>query len=163
MKTPILSKLIASKKFDYVNSSIHDDLFPKPKSISSDYKLYHFDVTMDSEEVIEKMATEGFRPANAWELTQWPDWNEKDTVIALGSVGEVGGDRRVPCLDEVCSERQLGLSWWVGGWHSRCRFLAVRNLESGVSETGKMNSVSLALGFLEEAEKLIKKAKKLLE
>lgn len=125
MKTPLLSKLISDKKFDYVNSNIVDGFFPEPTSISSDYKLFHINRYISSEDAIEEMKKEGYRAANAWELLQWPDWNEKDLVVALGSVGEVGGARLVPYLGRDDSERYLDLGLWDGSWGGDCRFLAV--------------------------------------
>lgn len=144
MKIPKLSQLIASKKFDYVNSDITDNLFSKPSSISSDYRLYHFNRYISSEDAIKEMAKDGFCPANAWELIQWPDWNEKDLVVALGSVGEVVGGRGVPGLFGGDSERSLYLSCWVGDWLDYCRFLGVRNSEISTSEPQKS-----ALGTLD--------------
>jgi hypothetical protein len=158
-KIPKLSSLIKAKKFDWVNSDITDNLFETPKEIGTDFKLFHFDRYILSEDAISEMANEGFRPANAWELLSWKDWNDKDWVVALGSVGEVGGDRYVPCLVGDGSERDLDLGWWDDGWDADYRFLGVRNSSLGSSDALPSDSVSLALGYLETAEQAIQKAK----
>lgn len=119
-KIPKLTSLIAPLKFDYVNSNIVDGLFPDPKEISSDYKVFHFNKFISSEEVIKDMTVEGYRPAHAWELLGYAkeEWNNKDWVVALGSVGKVHGNRRVPYLDGDDSERRLSLGWFDCGWGS---------------------------------------------
>lgn len=159
---PKLSKLIKTKKFDWVNSDITDDLFPEPKEIGNDFKLYHFDKYIPSEDAVKEMKKDGFRPATAWELLSWPDWNEKDWVVALGSVCEVDGGRYVPDLDGSGAGRNLSLYWWGVGWSFRCRFLAVRNSslstsESGTSALGDLESLTLSVSYLESEIEKIKK------
>ncbi len=156
MKILKLSKIIKENKFDWVNSDITDDLFPVPNKVSNDFKLFNFNGDILSENVIKEMNREGYQPANAWELLSWKDWNNKDCVVGLGSVGEVFGYRDVPCLSRDDSERSLRLSWWGGGWGARCRFLGVRNSPEGtmVLETELRNSDTLNL---ESALKLVKK------
>ena len=124
-KIPKLTDLIKSKKFDYVNSDITDTLFEKPKEVSTEFDLMTIDKTTSSEDIISQMEKEGYRPANAWELLNY-SWNGEDTVVALGSVGEVGGGRRVVCLFRDDSGRNLGLGWWGGDWGSDYRFLRVK-------------------------------------
>ena len=125
MKTPSLTSLIKEKEFDWVNSNITDTLFPEPKEIRNDFKLFHFDKYFSSEDAIKELEKYGWRAANAWELLSWKDWNGKDWVVALGSVGEVHGDHLVPSLDGGSSKRYLDLDWWGDDWSSFCRFLAV--------------------------------------
>lgn len=153
MKTPLLSKLISDKNLDYVNSNIVDGFFSEPTSISSDYKLFHINQYISPEDAIEEMKKEGYRAANAWELLQWPDWNEKDWVVALGSVGEVDGVRYVPYLYRDGSKRYLSLLYWGGGWFDYFRFLGVRNLETKEKELGDLGSLTL-----ESAIKTVKEA-----
>lgn len=125
INTPKLSALIKEWKFDYVNSNITDNLFEEPKEILNDYKLFLFDKYISSENAIKEMKKEGYRPANAWELLLWTEWNDKEWVVALDSVCGVSGNRGVPDLDGSASKRSLGLSWFDGGWSARCRFLGV--------------------------------------
>lgn len=144
-KIPKLNKLIEDSKFDYVNSNIKDGFFSTPDDIWDDYKLYHFDRYISSENAIKEMNKDGYIPANAWELLLWKDWNEKDWVVALGSVGKVGGGRGVPCLGEGGSLRGLDLGWWDLGWDPGYRFLAVRNLSSD-TQTSEKPLDTLTLG-----------------
>lgn len=132
-----LSSLIKEKKFDYVNSHITDDLFLIPEKISSDYKLFYFNRSISSEEAIKEMKAAGYLPANAWELLSWKEWNEEDLVVALGSVGKVGGDRLVPYLGRRDSERYLNLYWWDSDWNADCRFLGVRDSSLSTSKPKK--------------------------
>lgn len=125
-KIPKLSSLIESKKFDWVNQNIKERLFDVPKKISSDYRLFNFDRYVSSDDAIDAMLHDGYKPANIYELLLWKDWNEKDWVVALGSVGEVDGDRSVPCLDKDGSRRYLNLYWFGLDWDARCRFLAIK-------------------------------------
>lgn len=133
-KTKSLSELIASKKFDWVNPDIEKH-FTLEDVQGTEYKLYHFDRTIFSEDAMKEMEKEGYSAANFHELLLWDKWNDKDWVVALGSARKVDGDRRVPYLGEGGSGRKLGLGWWDGGWGSGYRFLAVRNLSLDTSET----------------------------
>lgn len=139
---PSLKNLIIKGKFDYVNPDITEELFPLPAEISNEYKLFHFDRYISSEDAITEMNKEGYRPAHIYELLSY-DWNGEDLVIALGSVGEVSGRRSVVCLSRHGSERGLRLSWWVGDWDADYRFLGVRNSYSKTLETGTSDTLSL--------------------
>jgi hypothetical protein len=160
-KIPKLSSLIKKQKFDWVNSDITDSLFETPKEISSDYELCHFDRYISSEDAIKEMEKDGYRPANAWELLSWKDWNgtdTTDTVVALGSVGEVVGIRCVPCIDGGGSGRSLYLYWFDDDWFASCRFLRVRNSSLKSSDTknkalGNLDSLTLesAISKVKEA------------
>lgn len=130
MKTLKLSQLIQDRKFDWVNSDITDDLFKLPKKLRTDFKIFHFDKYISSENAILEMKKVGYEPANIYELLSWKDWNNTDLVVALGSVGEVGGSRYVPYLSRSDSGRSLGLYWFGGDWRAYCRFLGVRSLSS---------------------------------
>src|ERR1700744_2019666 len=133
-KTITLKSLIKSKKFDWANPNITEDTFPLTPIRSSDYKLYHFDRYISSEDAIKEMEKEGYVPANIHELLLWKDWNDKDWVVALGSVGKVDGNRLVPCLDGSGSGRGLYLYRFGDVWSSSYRLLAVRNLSSDLEK-----------------------------
>lgn len=150
------------ERFTYVNSDIKKGLFPLvdvPENI--EYKVFKFGEGIQSEMAIMEMKDKGYEPATFSELLAWPDWNEEDIIVALGSVGEVHGDRRVPYLRARGSERRLGLDWWGFSWHSACRFLGVRNWSLKTSDP--LNPAldpldALTLGnFLVELDLLIKK------
>ena len=142
-KKPSLESLIKVKHFDWTNSLITEDVFPIEIRKHKGYKLFHFDRYISSEDAVKEMEKEGYSPANIAELLLWKDWNDKDWVVALGSVGKVGGSRRVPGLDEDGSERGLRLYDWVYDWVARYRFLGVRNLSLKTSDTQKSGTESL--------------------
>jgi hypothetical protein len=156
-KIPKLSSLIKQAKFDWVNNSITDILFKTPKEISTDFKLYHFNRYISSEDAIKEMEKDGYKAVNAWELIKYAieGWNRNDLVIGLGSVAEVDGARYVPYLDRGGSERSLYLDYWDDDWDSYCRFLGVRNFKSGNSEKALGDSDTLTL---ENAIKIVKEA-----
>lgn len=149
---PNLSSLIDMRKFDYVNSDITEKLFPFPNEVWNNYKLFHFDKDISSEDAIKEMEKEGYRAANIYELLLYLDWNEKDWIVALGSVAGVYGGRYVPCLGKSDSERHLGLSNWDDGWPAYYRFLAVRNLSSESKNLGSLPLEYLSLGHLDRIE-----------
>lgn len=126
-----LKQFIKKNKITYVNPEIEKGIFPFVKPKKMEYKVFHFNRYISSEDVVKEIEKEGYTPATYSELMLWPDWNRTDFVVALGSVAEVHGDRSVPYLNEDGSKRGLDLFWWAIGWVSRCRFLAVRNLSSG--------------------------------
>ncbi len=142
MKT--LKQLIKSKNFDWVNSNIIEDNFPLQTIRSSDYKLFHFDRYISSDNVIKEMEKEGYTPVNIYELLSWKDWNNEYLILSLGSSCEVDGSVRVPCLDGVGSKRRLSLHWRLVDWDALCRFLGVRTLSlTEKSVLGNFDSVSL--------------------
>ena len=124
MKT--LASLIKSKKFNWVNSNIEKN-FKLEEVRNTDYKLFHFDKYVSSKYAIKEIENEGYCPANLAELLNWKDWNDKDFVVALGSVSQVVGSRFVAYLYGSGAERGLDLDWFDCGWGVLCRFLAVRN------------------------------------
>lgn len=126
-KTKDLKSLIEAGKFTYVNSNITLENFPAEEIRSSDYKVFHFDKSISSEDAVKEIEKEGFVPANIYELLSWPDWNGKDWVVSLGSSFVLGGRRGVPYLLAWDAYRLLHLAWWRDGWGDSYRFLAVRN------------------------------------
>lgn len=148
-----LKQLIEDKKFDYVNSDITDELFPVPTIKENvEYELVHFNKDISSEDAITELSKGGWRPATIYDLLNWTEWNDKDWVVALGSVAEVVGFRHVSCLGKDGSERNLDLGWFDDVvWGSGCRFLRVRNLDSKKVST----SDTQALGTLDTLEKAV--------
>lgn len=144
MKTKLKSFKELTKKFTYVNSDIESN-FPLEAPRSEEYKLYHFDSYITSEEAIAEMQKDGYEAATLSELLSWKDWNESDTVIALGSVAGILGRRSVPGLWEDRSGRYLDLRWFDDGWYGHYRFLAVRQ----VSKTQNSEKSSETLGKLD--------------
>lgn len=148
----MLASLIKKRKFDWVNSSITEEAFPPQEVRSSDYKLFHFDRFISSDDVISQMQEEGYEPANLYELLSWDEWNGEDWVVALGSVAKVNGSRYVPCLNRGGAGRDLYLDIRDVGWNGFFRFLGVRT-----SGTQNLETSSDALPL--ELESAIKKVK----
>ena len=150
-----LENLIKSHKFDYVNEDITEDNFPFQENDSKpkEYKIFHFNKLIESEKVIAEMKKEGYEPATLRDLLNWKDWNEKDFVVALGSVWQDrDGYRIVPYLRRYGSERVLDLSWLEYDWSGIYRFAAVRKLASDRGEN-KMTPLKTMKDFDKEFDK----------
>ena len=131
----ILQRLISDGKYDSVNSNITDENFPVPENfvLGSDPKVFHFDRSISSEDVVKEMDKVGYRPAMIWDLLDFgaknPEEQRKYPIVGLGSVG--WGEwlpLRSVSLDGRDSERCLYLRWWGRDWFARCRFLGVRKV-----------------------------------
>lgn len=130
MKTTLkLKNLIKDLKLYWVNPNITEDNFPPEEISTGDYKVYHFNRYISSEDAIGEMKIEGYRPANAYELLSWAkeNWKDKEWVVALGSSAQIDSDRRVVGLYRGDSERYLNLRWFDDGWDAGFRFLACKN------------------------------------
>ena len=138
-----LEEMIRDCSFDWVNGDITAKRFPI-KGTGADeweFKMFHFDHSISSEDAVAGINADDmvnpWQPAGIEHLLTYGKHNPKEQlqypIIALGSVGEVGGDRFVPCLGEDDSERRLNLDWWDGDWYADCRFLGVRKKVSQVS------------------------------
>lgn len=161
-KTKSLAETIADCKFDWTNSDI-EKRFTLGEPRSADYKIFHFDRDISSEDAVKEIEKEGYSPSTLSELLAYAQngWNDKDWVVALGSVARVHGHRNVPCLVRGERDRILNLHWWVGGWGGRCRFLAVRNslLTIGAKPFALGNSDALTL--ISEIEERIERLKEI--
>lgn len=161
MKT--LAQLIKSKKLDCVDSDITEDNFPAPKEIRTDFKLFHFDRIISSEDAVKEMEKEGYNPANIYELLSWEGWNGNDFVVALGSAPDIDGDRYVPYLHGNNYERYLYLVRLSHGWSAYYSFLGVRKMSSASRTLEPALGVSDALtlgNFIRELKNLIEKYEK---
>lgn len=127
------AEMIKAGKYDWTNDDINEKNFPfegkgeRKESII----LFHFNKTMQSDDVIVEIDKEGYRPANADEILalgeKHPSLQREFPIIALGSVWRYpDGDRRVVALWNVAGERSLFLRWFKGGWNDYFRFAAVR-------------------------------------
>ncbi|MFA5935146.1 MAG: hypothetical protein WC827_04665 [Candidatus Paceibacterota bacterium] len=132
-ETVSVEDAVKTGKFDWSNDNITSANFPKitgGQKADKEVTIFHFNKTMTSEAVIAEMDKAGYKPANIWALiglaVKEPDLQRKFPIVALGSVCELGGYRRVPYLYEGSSERNLGLLYFDDGWDDRYRFLAVR-------------------------------------
>lgn len=137
-----------TKRFGYVNPNIEKNFTLEPVR-NSEYKLFHFDKYISSEDAIKEMEKEGFVPCTLSELLHWGDWNEKDSVVALGSVAGVVGYRNVPELYSGGSGRGLSLHWCDGDWRPLCRFLALRSVSKPL-DSGTLDALELRIAALEK-------------
>lgn len=128
-----LADRIAFGKYDWVNSHITKEHFPLniPTDYDAEHKLFHFSRFISSENAIQEMKKEGYRPGILPELLVLgeiqPELQREFPIIALGSVWQhANGNQRVPVLRQDDGKRELDLYLFVLGWIDRCRFLAVR-------------------------------------
>ena len=65
-----LKDRIARGKYDWVNSDITEEHFPTniPVAYDAEYKLFHFNRSISSDDAIKEMEKDGFRPAVLAEL-----------------------------------------------------------------------------------------------
>ncbi len=128
-----LNERIKKGKYDWTNSDINDKNFPEtvPADYDAEYKLFHFNRSISSDDAIKEMEKEGYRPGNIHELLALgeakPELQKEFPVIAIGSVWQdPDGGRFVAVLDYGDSRRKLNLYWFDGVWGDEDRFLAVR-------------------------------------
>ena len=151
-----LEDLIKKHNFFRVSQEITAENFPDNGERGKDYKLFHFDKYISSEDAIKEMEKEGYRPANIYELLEWKDWNNKGLVVALGSVWQdFDGFRPVAYLNSADSLRKLLLDIWGGDWPGYCRFLAVR--KSGTPTLVPSDNVLGRLADLENFKSRVEK------
>lgn len=126
-----LEAMIAAGNYDWKNDDITTKRFPivgKGK-VEFEDTIFHFDCNISSEDVVKEIIAADTK--NPWELgkienilaygAKNPEEQRKFPIVGLGSVGGVGGNRRVPCLDGD------------GGWSADVRFLGVRKKVSQAS------------------------------
>jgi len=129
-----LSDLIAALKLDWKSDDIteanslvlpEDEIeFSKKK-----FKLYNFRTAISSEDALEEMEKDDYRPATLREKLQWAKdhWNRKDYIVALGQTWPDSADLRrfsvLYCSGDGCG---LRLSLFQYEWGLLYRFLAVR-------------------------------------
>ena len=144
-----LQKLIKKLKLTYVNPNIENAGFAD-KLRNKNFKVFHFNRYISSEDAIQEIEKKGYQPANAIELLTWAkDWNSKDWVVALGEIRHVGGDRHVLYLWFDGLKRDLSLCWFGYGWSGHCRFLAVRKSSAKTLGSSDLDSLTLRISVLE--------------
>lgn len=133
-----LEQMIANGRYDWKNDELTAKRFPIVGEgiVEYEFRYIHPNRKVSSENAVYLIKKEDSE--NPWEPAKtehllaygeaFPEEQRKFPIVALGSVGEVRGDRHVPCLDKGGSERGLNLGWWGGGWNDDCRFLAVRRV-----------------------------------
>ena len=122
-----LKNLIKPLKLDWVGSDVTDDNFPD-NGERGKVEILQFNKSLSTEEVLEKMKKMGYRPATLHEMLSWAkEWNRKDAIVALGSIWQTpNGFRRVGCLYNHDSQRELGLCCLDRVWDDHYPFAVVR-------------------------------------
>ena len=135
-----LSERITDGNFGYVlNGVFVEGKFPErpDQNYQVKYKLFHFNKTLSSEEVIKLIKKQGFEPASIYELLAFaevqPDLQETFPIVSLGSgiSNFPKGSYWVPVLDSYESKRMLRLSWFgedYARWPIKYRFLGICKL-----------------------------------
>lgn len=104
MKTP-LEKIIKKSKWFYVNDKLNAKNFPIPDKVETKgWKLIKMSKSFSSQEALDEIKRQGYRPANVYELAEWMNKHrEKEMpkgawggVIAFGSEMLLDGYRVVP-------------------------------------------------------------------
>ncbi|MDP2856155.1 MAG: hypothetical protein Q8N90_03525 [bacterium] len=129
-----LAQMITVGNYDWgVNSSISEKNFPvKGKGqVELNVELVHYGKSMNSDNIVQNMASRGLRPATLSELlafgAAYPDKQRESPIVAFGSVWlRWSGREYVACLCGSDSGRGLDLCVWYGVWDGHFRFLAVR-------------------------------------
>lgn len=143
-----LKQMIDAGKYDWAQREVTEKFFPlrvelflgekiavsTNEKITVSTKLFYFNHSISSEDVIIEMGKSGYRPATLPELLalgiKYPDLQYRFPIIALGSVWhrDIGG-RRIPVLTvDVCdsAKRELILGLFESEWKSGVRFLGTR-------------------------------------
>lgn len=128
-----LKEMIATGHYDWVNSDITEANFPLDKGegiVEMDTEVIHIGRDISSDDALKELDRRGYRAGTAAELlafgATYPEKQREFPIVALGTVRLLDGYRRVLCLWDDRSERDLGLSWFDVDWDGRSRFLAVR-------------------------------------
>lgn len=131
-----LDQMIAVGRYDWKNSDITAERFSIEGNgiVEFEARYFHFDRNISSESAIVAMKEAGWEPAKIEHVfahgKTFPEEQCKFPVIGLGSVAEVSGDRLVPGLGSVGSERNLNLDWFDDDWNPVCRFVAARKVSA---------------------------------
>jgi len=128
-------KSVAAGCYDNIDSNITENHFPtkayerEKKEVS--FRLFHFYRNIQTDDAIQKMKEEGYRPATMRELLAFgeanPELQMKFIIIALNANFEdCLGDECFVCLNCLDSgERVLESTIFDSGWCIDCRFLGV--------------------------------------
>lgn len=118
--------------YDWRNSDLTGKKFPVTADQVGEWewKLFHFNRNISSEEAIRLMKEDGFEPGAIGHILTFgeinPEEQRKHPIIGLGSVAKVYLSRFVPLLWYVHDWRALYLHWFDDDWYDYYRFLGVR-------------------------------------
>lgn len=123
---------ITRGNYGWRNSDLTEKRFPVTAEQVGDWewKLFHFDRDISSEEDIRLMKEDGYDAGQIGHILtfgeKYPEEQRKYPIIGLGSVARVSLRRRVPGLWVGDGRRELGLDWFGNAWGRSYRFLGVR-------------------------------------
>lgn len=123
---------ITRGQYGWRNNDLTEKRFPVTAEQVGDWewKLFHFDRDISSEEAIRLIKEDGFEPGQIGHILafgeKYPEEQRKYPIIGLGSVARVSLGRNVPALWDDFDRRGLYLYWFVDDWGRYCRFLGVR-------------------------------------
>ena len=127
-----IQQMIAEGKYAWVNEDIVEMFKFDPATIGT----WEFRLVNKGHKPSEKAQT--FCEEDGWQVgslehllvlgATFPRLQEKNSIIALGSVCGIDGDRRGPALWYSDDARKLHLVSWCGEWHDHYRFLSVRKI-----------------------------------
>ncbi len=129
-----LEDMIVAGRYDWKDDNIIVKRFPieGKGTVEFEATLFHFNENISSENAKKQIEEAGYEAGKIEHVlsfgANYPEEQRKFPIVGLGSVSEVSGARRVPCLFRGDSRRYLGLSWWGNDWSAHCRFLAVRKV-----------------------------------
>jgi len=124
---------VKAGRYDWTKSDITSRNFPTKRKGTAEVavELVHFNRSISTDEALSELDRMGYRPAELHELLafgeKYPEVQREFPVVALGSVWQYRyGDRRVPYLFRLGSERYLNLYWFGDDGGGVFRFAAVR-------------------------------------
>ncbi|MBW2579011.1 MAG: hypothetical protein JRE38_13255 [Deltaproteobacteria bacterium] len=128
-----LEQMVGAGKYDWANSDITQEHF----SVSGNGKaerpleLVHFNREMTTDQALEELDKQDFRPATIEELlafgATYLEIQREFPIVELGSVWrDQRGMRRAAYLHREGPRRSLHLYWIESNWYGSYRFLAVR-------------------------------------
>ena len=126
-----MQELIDAGNYDYVDPMLIK-AFPNIEAGPSNLEVafVRFNKDINGEEVIAELDKLGLRPVTASKLcaigATFPELQQKQTLISLGSKTSVGDGLMVLYLLEFDAERVADLIPWDGDWRSDSCFPAVR-------------------------------------
>jgi hypothetical protein len=133
-----LAKMIEAGNFDWRDDDVNPLNFPDleeeknlNKVIRLKAKIFNFEKAISSENILEELDREGYRPATLVELLALakvdPGLQERFTIVSLGSTWtNIIDSRRAPCIRVYRGERELNTDGLEGAWVTSYNFLAIR-------------------------------------
>lgn len=100
-----IEDIIKRTEYYYVNSGLNSENFPIPDDIETEnWKLIEMEKSFSSQEALDRIKSEGCRPANVYELALWSEKHRDEIqkgryVLAFGQLWrDSDGYLRIPCV-----------------------------------------------------------------